>query len=83
MTTPADTARPVQLQANLNGAWKAVLRFDAGDEYACAKVEQGARMLHQAAPFVSFRIATTDSVPLVLRHISRQTGGIWTDRNHA
>lgn len=83
MTTPADTARPVQLQANLNGAWKTVLRFDAGDECAYAKVEQGARMLHKAAPGVGFRISTTDSVPLVLRHISRQTGGIWTDRNHA
>lgn len=81
---PADnTTRPVQLQVNLAGAWKTVLHFDAGDAIAADQVQQGALMLHEAAPITSFRIATRDSHPTVLRHMGKSTYGIWMDSKGA
>lgn len=81
---PADnTARPVQLQVNLAGAWKTVLHFDAGDAVAAERVQQGALMLHEAIPNASFRIATRDGHQTVLRHMGRSTYGIWMDAKGA
>lgn len=80
MTAPA--TRPVQLQVNLAGAWKTVLQFDAGDCAAAAKVQEGAQLLHEAAPVTGWRITTTDRQPIVLRYLSRSTYGMWIDRTH-
>ena len=79
----ATTDRPVQLQANLAGAWKTVLHFDAGDEDAHAKVEEGARLLHEACPKVAFRIATAERSPAVLRYIGKSTYGVWMSATRA
>lgn len=73
----ADTTRPVQLQVNTNGAWKTVLRFDASNDAAAELVQQGAQMLYEASGSVSFRIATCDSHPLLLRHLGANTYGLW------
>ena len=73
---------PVQLQANLAGAWKTVLHFDAGDDSASLQVQRGAQMLHEASPGTSWRIATRDAQPLVLRHMGKNTYGLWVDRAH-
>lgn len=77
------TNRPVQLQVNLAGAWKTVLHFDAGDATAAAQVQQGAVMLHEAAPITSFRIASQDRHPVVLSAMSKSTYGIWMDAKGA
>ena len=75
----ATDTRPVQLQVNTNGAWKTVLQFDAGNATASEQVQQGALMLYEASPAASFRIATRDSHPYVLRHMGKSTYGIWID----
>ena len=72
-----EATRPVQLQVNLAGAWKTVLHFDAGNVTAAEQVQQGALMLHEAAPNTSFRISTRDRLPVVLRHLSKGTYGMW------
>lgn len=77
----SEAARPVQLQANVAGAWKTVLYFDAGDAAACAAVQQGISLLFEAAPGTSWRIATRERLPLVLRHFGQNTYGLWIDRD--
>jgi hypothetical protein len=77
------TPRPVQLQVNLAGAWKTVLHFDAGNAMAAVQVQQGALMLFEAAPNASFRIATQERHPTVLRHMGKSTYGIWIDNKEA
>lgn len=74
--------RPVQLQANVAGAWKTVLIFDAGDDHAATNVQVGVAQLYEAAPGTSWRIATRDRIPVVLRHLGRNTYGLWVDRPH-
>ena len=76
------TPRPVQLQANLAGAWKTVLYFDAGDDAAAEKVQQGVVMLNEAAPDTAWRITTPGSLPEVLRHLGKNTYSIWMDKTH-
>lgn len=71
------TARPAQLQANLAGAWKTILTFDAGDDAAGDKVQQGALLLHEASPATSYRITTRDRRPVVLLYMGKSTHGIW------
>lgn len=73
------TSRPVQLQVNTAGAWKTVLQFDAGDDAVADKVQQGALLLHEATGS-NWRIATRDRLPVVLRHLGRNTYGMWLDR---
>lgn len=73
-------ARPVQLQVNNSGAWKTVLRFDAGDDAAGHQVQQAVQMLHQADPGPGWRIATRERLPVVLMHLSRSTYGLWIAR---
>lgn len=68
-----------QLQVNTNGAWKTVLQFDAGNAALSEQVKQGASMLYEASPAASFRIATQDRHPVVLRHMGKSTYGIWID----
>ena len=77
MTT---TERPVQLQANLAGAWKTVLHFDGGDDTATTNVQAGVAQIYEAAPGTSWRITTRDRLPVVLRHLGRNTYGLWVDR---
>lgn len=36
-------------------------------------------MLYEASPAASFRIATRDNYPIVLRHMGKSTYGIWLD----
>ena len=80
MTQTDHTLRPVQLQVNLAGAWKTVLQFDAGNVGASIDVQRAAEMLHAVAPVTSWRIATCDKVPVVLRHLARRTYGMWISR---
>ncbi len=79
----ADTTRPVQLQVNTNGAWKTVLQFDAGNAAAAEQVHRGSLMLFEASGRVSFRLATCERHPLVLRHLSASTYGLWMDAKGA
>lgn len=80
MMQAANTPRPVQLQVNLAGAWKTILNFDAGNATAFEQVQQGAQMLHEAAPSTtSFRIATRDRQPVVLSYLGQGTYGLWMD----
>jgi len=74
-------SRPAQLQVNLAGAWKTVLKFDAGDDAAAEKVQQGAVLLYEADPHSNWRIATAERWPTVLRCMGRSTYGIWMDRS--
>lgn len=76
------TERPAQLQANLAGAWKTVLTFDAGDDVAAEKIQQGTLLLHEASPATSYRITTRDRYPVVLLHLGKNTYGIWMDAKH-
>lgn len=68
-------AKPVQLQVNNSGAWKTVLRFDASDDCVGDQVQRGCLLLAQAVPDLRMRIATTESLPLVLTYL---TGGEWS-----
>lgn len=81
-TATEPTERPAQLQANLAGAWKTVLTFDAGDDAAAEKIQQGALLLHEASPATSYRITTRDRYPVVLCHLGKNTYGIWMDAKH-
>lgn len=84
MSQTVNTTRPVQLQANTNGAWKTVLRFDADNAAAAERVRQGAQMLHEACSGRSaFRVATCDRPPLVLSHMGSSTYGLWIDAQGA
>lgn len=75
----SETARPVHLQVNLNGAWKTVLHFDAGDDPASDLAQKGAQTLHLASPATSWRISTRESYPIVLCHLGKDTGGAWKE----
>ncbi|MBV5296304.1 MAG: hypothetical protein JZU58_28525 [Curvibacter lanceolatus] len=77
------TERPAQLQANVAGAWKTVLTFDAGDDAAGDKIQQGALLLHEASPSTSYRITTRDRYPVVLCHLGKNTYGIWMKAQEA
>lgn len=81
-TAPAHVERPAQLQANLAGAWKTVLTFDAGDDVAAEKIQQGALLLHEASPATSYRITTRERYPVVLRDLGKNTYGIWMDAKY-
>lgn len=76
----SEAARPVQLQANVAGAWKTVLYFDAADAVAAEQVQRGVQVLHEASPATSWRIATKGSLPVVLRHLGQNTYGLWVGR---
>ena len=78
VTKPAP--RPVQLQANLAGAWKTVLYLDEGDDAAAENVQHGVVMLNEAAPDTAWRITTRGALPEVLRHLGKNTYGIWMDK---
>lgn len=75
--------KPVKLQANVAGAWKTIATFDAADDAAAAKVQEGAQLLHDASPNTAYRIAMIDGrSPTVLRQISKSTYGIWMDARY-
>ena len=79
----AETKRPAQLQVNNSGAWKTVVRFDAGDEARAAAVQRAAQELYEADQRTSWRIATEERHPVVLRAMSASTYGIWMTAEHA
>lgn len=62
------------LQVNNSGAWKTISVFDEGD---IERVKQGAVMLHEASPRVSFRITNVAPNPTALMHLGRNTYGMW------
>lgn len=68
-------AKPCVLQVNNSGAWKNVLRFDAANTDQVSKVEQGAELLHEACPRITFRMATDDGTQTVLFRLSE---GQWS-----
>ncbi|MBB2777047.1 UNVERIFIED_ORG: hypothetical protein HNP28_002370 [Comamonas terrigena] len=75
--------RPVQLQVNTAGAWKTVVRFDAGNDLVATQIQEAAQVLHEADPSTYWRIATTERSPDVLRHMGKSTHGIWMNREEA
>lgn len=73
----SEKLRPVQLQVNTAGAWKTVVRFDAGNDMAATQIQQAAQVLYEADPTTYWRIATTERSPDVLRHMGKNTHGLW------
>jgi len=71
--------RPAQLQVNTAGAWKTVVTFDASDDVDATKVQEAVAALHQVDQKPSWRITTTASYPVPLRHLGRNTYGLWID----
>jgi hypothetical protein len=62
----SDQARPVQLQLNNSGAWKTLVRFDAGNEALAEKAYQAGTLLADINPDLGLRIATAEPLPSVL-----------------
>jgi hypothetical protein len=74
----SEATRPVKLQVNTSGAWKDVVRFDAGDDAAAAKVMEAAATLGEInAGGVTFRIASDETHPFVLSRWSKTNG--WSE----
>jgi hypothetical protein len=70
MSTPATPhAKPVQLQVNNTGAWKTIVRFDAGDALATGYAQEAATMLKRVDARNQFRIATREGLPVVLMRL--------------
>ncbi len=62
-------AKPVQLQVNNSGAWKTIAQFDAADVAATELAQSSARWLRIIDKGLKFRIATRDSLPVVLMRL--------------
>lgn len=77
------TIRPVQLQVNTAGAWKTVVRFDAGNGLAAIQIQEAAQVMYEADPSTYWRIATVERSPDVLRHMGKNTHGLWMNREAA
>ena len=82
MNSVAQT-RPVQLQVNTAGAWKTVVRFDAGNDLVATQIQQAAQVMHEADQSTYWRIATNERSPDVLRHMGKSTYGLWVNREEA
>lgn len=67
-------ARPVVLAVNNSGAWKTVIRFDAGDDLASARVQVHAEELGHIDPAITWRIATAEPLPCVLMYWDAERG---------
>lgn len=74
---------PVQLQVNTAGAWKTVLKFDAGNDDAVAVVHQAVAMLHEVDPSSKWQIATDSNPPTALARLGEGTYGLWIERKEA
>lgn len=72
-------SKPVKLQVNNSGAWKDVVRFDAGDHVASSEVMEAAATLGRIADRTTWRICTDDGLQSVLMHWSVKHG--WKARN--
>lgn len=79
MTNAPVQRRPAQLQVNTAGAWKTVVTFDASSDLQAAQIQEAVEVLHQVDQKPSWRITTTGSYPVPLRHLGRSTYGIWID----
>ncbi len=67
--------RPVRLELNNSGAWKALARFDAGDEDAAEKARTAGRLLGElGGKRTALRICTDEALPLVLVRWSADRG---------
>lgn len=66
--------KPVPLQRNNSGAWKTVTRWDAGDDEASDAVHEAVALLGSVDPKGTWRIATDESHPLVLKCWDTKTG---------
>ena len=78
----ASKARPAKLQVNTNGAWKDVVRFDAGMDVMTSEVMDAAERLGRAdGGRVTFRVAIDDALSATLYRWSREDG--WKVANHA
>ena len=71
--------RPAQLQVNTAGAWKTVLKFDATYEVDVSRVQEAVQLLYQVDRQPNWRITTAASYPVPLRHLGRNTYGLWID----
>lgn len=74
--TPAQP-RPVRLELNNSGAWKVLVRFDAGDDEAADKARQAGQLLGElGGDRTTLRISTDTTLPIVLLRWSLRDG--WT-----
>jgi hypothetical protein len=71
--------RPAQLQVNTAGAWKTVVTFDASDDVDATKGARSRSGSPPGGPEAQLRITTTASYPVPLRHLGRNTYGLWID----
>jgi hypothetical protein len=72
-----EVTRPVKLQVNTSGAWKDVVRFDAGNDVAASSVMEAAKTLGEINDGrITFRIASDEPLPFVLSRWSKADGWI-------
>ena len=78
----AAKACPAKLQVNTNGAWKDVVRFDAGLDVMTSEVMDAADRLGRAdRGNVKFRVAIDDALSTTLYGWSPEVG--WKVATHA
>lgn len=70
-------SKPIQLQLNNSGSWKTVARYDAGCEFDVDHAYRAVSALTAINPNSTWRIATDESHPLVLRRWDSEHG--WRD----
>lgn len=73
MATEA-TKQPVQLQLNNSGSWKKVATWDAGDDEASRMAHEAVALLGAINPSFTWRIATEEGYPAVLKRWDANTG---------
>jgi hypothetical protein len=77
MTTLASVpaARPVRLELNNSGAWKALATFDAGDDDMADKARAAGQLLGElGGQRTSLRICTAEALPVVLLRWTAERG---------
>ncbi|WP_454908416.1 hypothetical protein [Variovorax gossypii] len=72
--------RPVKLQVNTNGAWKDLVRFDAGIDVMAAEAMDAAERLGQVDSSVSFRLVIDDGSATTLYRWTNELG--WKEVTH-
>lgn len=68
------STKPVALQVNNSGAWKSVIRFDAGENLESSQVMEAAETLARIDGKCTFRIVANDGLQLVLMHCTAKDG---------
>ena len=78
----AAKARPAKLQVNTNGAWKDVIRFEAGMDVMVSEVMDAAERLGRTdSGRATFRVVIDDALSTVLYRWSTESG--WKAVTHA